>query len=82
VSSALYLIDTSGLFLIFQDRLRQAWSDELIAGVIATCPIVELEFLYSSRSLADPLDKQRLLHDLLSWVAAVTGQKIRLVTDR
>jgi predicted nucleic acid-binding protein len=136
VSSALYLIDTSGLFRILQDRLRQAWSDELVAGVIATCPIVELEFLYSSRSLADRLEKQRLLRDLLGWVpmsdraweraaevqqlltevgthrsagpvdlliaataeqerliilsddhdfqtvAAVTGQKVRLVTDR
>jgi predicted nucleic acid-binding protein len=48
-----YLIDTSGLFRILQDKLRQAWSDQLTAGVIAICPIVELEFLYSARSLAD-----------------------------
>jgi hypothetical protein len=26
VSPALYLIDTSGLFRILQDKLRQAWS--------------------------------------------------------
>ncbi|HEV2780227.1 MAG TPA: PIN domain nuclease [Actinophytocola sp.] len=65
---ALYLIDTSGLFRILQDELRQAWSDALAAGVIATCPVVELEFLHSARSLADRLEKVRLLRDLFGWV--------------
>ena len=69
MSPALYLIDTSGLFRILQDKLRQAWSDQLTAGVIAICPIVELEFLYSARSLADRLEKRRLLRELFGWVA-------------
>jgi predicted nucleic acid-binding protein len=68
VSPALYLIDTSGLFRILQSKLRQAWSDELAAGVIAVCPVVELEFLYSARSLADRLEKQRLLRTVFGWV--------------
>jgi len=68
VTRALYLIDTSGLFRILQDKLRQAWSDQLAAGVIATCPVVELEFLCSAQSLADRLEKLRLLHDLFGWV--------------
>jgi len=68
VSPALYLIDTSGLFRILQGDLRKAWSDQLAAGVIATCPIVELEFLYSARSLADRLEKRRLMHELFGWV--------------
>ena len=68
MSPALYLIDTSGLFRILQDELRQAWSDELAAGVIAVCPVVELEFLYSARSLADRLEKQRLLRTVFGWV--------------
>ena len=68
MSPALYLIDTSGLFRILQDKLRQAWSDELAAGVIAVCPVVELEFLYSARSLADRLEKQRLLRTVFGWV--------------
>jgi predicted nucleic acid-binding protein len=46
-----------------------AWSDQLAAGVIAVCPIVELEFLYSARSLADRLEKQRLIGDLFGWVS-------------
>ncbi|MGW4122004.1 PIN domain-containing protein [Nocardia sp. NPDC004711] len=69
MTPALYLIDTSGLFRILQDKLRQAWMDQLTAGVIATCPAVELEFLYSARSLADRLEKQRLLRDLFGWLA-------------
>jgi predicted nucleic acid-binding protein len=68
VSPALYLIDTSGLFRIFQDKLRQAWADQLAAGVIAVCPVVELEFLYSARSLADRLGKKRLLREVFGWV--------------
>jgi predicted nucleic acid-binding protein len=68
VSPALYLIDTSGLFRILQGELRKAWSDQLVAGVIAVCPIVELEFLFSARSLADRLEKQQLMHDLFGWV--------------
>ncbi|MCW2906237.1 MAG: domain nuclease [Actinomycetia bacterium] len=68
MSPALYLIDASGLFRILQGELRKAWSDQLVAGVIAMCPIVELEFLFSARSLADRLEKQQLVHDLLGWV--------------
>jgi predicted nucleic acid-binding protein len=68
MSAALYLIDTSGLFRILQDKLRQAWSDQLAAGVIATCPVVELEFLYSAQSLADRLEKQRRLREVFGWV--------------
>lgn len=73
MSPALYLIDTSGLFRILQGDVRKAWSDQLVAGVIAVCPIIELEFLYSARSLADRLDKQRLLRDLFGWVPVPDG---------
>jgi hypothetical protein len=45
MSPALYLIDTSGLFRILQDKIRQAWSEQLAAGVIATCPLVERRLL-------------------------------------
>jgi predicted nucleic acid-binding protein len=68
VSGSLYLIDTSALFRILQAELRKAWSEQLTAGVIAICPVVELEFLYSARSLADRLEKQRLMRDLFGWV--------------
>jgi len=73
VTPALYLIDASGLFRILQSELRKAWTDELAAGVIAVCPVVELEFLCSARSLADRLDKQRLLRDVFGWVPIPEG---------
>ena len=68
MSPALYLIDTSALFRILQDKVRQAWTDQLAAGVIAICPVVQLEFLSSARSLADRLEKKRLLRDVFGWV--------------
>lgn len=73
MSAALYLIDTSALFRIFDADIRDTWSDAVAAGVIAVCPIVELEFLYSARSLADRLEKQQLMRDLFSWVPTHDG---------
>jgi hypothetical protein len=72
-STSLYLIDTSGLFRILQDKLRQAWAEELTAGVIATCPVVELEFLYSARSLADRWNKRDLMQSVFGWVPMTDG---------
>ena len=68
MSTARFLIDTSGLFRILQKEHRTAWSDFLAAGVIAVCPVVELEFLFSARSLADRLRKQQLLREVFTWV--------------
>ena len=68
MTAALYLINTSGLFRILQEKVRTAWADEITAGVIATCPAVELEFLYSARSAADRIEKLRLLRALFGWV--------------
>lgn len=68
MSLARFLIDTSGVARILQKEHRTVWADFLSAGVIAVCPVVELEFLYSARSLADRLDKQRLLGQVFAWV--------------
>lgn len=73
MSPALYLIDTSGLFRILQDQHRQVWLDQLTAGVIATCPLVELEFLYSARSGADRTEKRRALEAVFGWVPMSDG---------
>lgn len=68
MSPALYLVDTSGLFRILQEQHRQAWADQLTSGVIATCPIVELEFLYSARSRADRAEKRCALQAVFGSV--------------
>lgn len=68
MSGTRYVIDTSGLFRILEDAASRAWEHELTAGVIAVCHVVELEFLYSARSLADRNQKVRTLQTLFSWV--------------
>jgi predicted nucleic acid-binding protein len=53
VSAVQFLIDTSALVRILRDpEVRSAWRQEITAGRVATCPIVELELLYSARSAA------------------------------
>lgn len=69
MSPSLYLIDTSAIFRILTGELRKAWEEPLAAGVMAICPVVEIEFLYSARSLADRLEKQRLVQDLFGRVS-------------
>jgi predicted nucleic acid-binding protein len=73
VSPALYLIDTSGLFRILQGPCRGVWMEQMTAGVIATCPLVELEFLYSARSRADRTEKRRMLEAVFGWVPMSDG---------
>lgn len=68
MSSSTFLIDTSALFRVLQKPFRERWAEQLTAGIIAVCPAVELEFLYSARSLADRLEKQALLRTVFSWV--------------
>ena len=68
MSPVLYLADTSALFRLLQAKTGEAWDEHLAAGVIATCPIAELEFLYSARSLAGRLEKKQLLRRLFTWV--------------
>jgi predicted nucleic acid-binding protein len=68
VSPALYLADTSGVFRLLRPDLRRAWEDQLASGVIAICPVVELEFMFSARSFADRLEKQRLLRTVFGWM--------------
>lgn len=68
MTAARYLIDTSGLFRILQAQYRPGWSEVVAAGLVAVCPVVELEFLYSARSLADRLQKRELLRQVFAWV--------------
>src|SRR5690606_36330745 len=55
--------------MLTDPAVRQHWQDELEAGVIGICDLVELELLYSARSLADRLDKKDAVEELFSWVA-------------
>ena len=55
MSPAQYLIDTSALarILAAPSGTYAAWDRAISAGLVAICPVTELEFFYTARSLAD-----------------------------
>ncbi|MEU4771257.1 PIN domain nuclease [Micromonospora sp. NPDC023644] len=64
-----YLVDTSALVRLLRDPDTQArWEQPLTAGLLAVCPLVELEFLYSARSQADRRWLGDRLRTAFSWV--------------
>jgi len=66
-----YLIDTSAAVrVLVEPAVRKAWHETIAAGVVAVCDPVELELLYSARSLADRLRKKELFGELFGWVSA------------
>lgn len=84
-----YLIDTSAAARLFIDpTVRKVWHETVTAGVIAVCDAVELELLFSARSLADRLHKKEQLGALFGWVATPenvwvrTHQVQQLLTER
>jgi len=69
VTPAQFLIDTSALARLMRSGAESfGWDQAVTAGLIAVCPITELEFFYSARSLAD---RERGIDDMRSlfgWV--------------
>lgn len=56
------LVDTSALVrLLRHGSLRGQWQAQITAGIVAVCPIVELELLYTARSKADREEYLELL---------------------
>ncbi|WP_199545731.1 PIN domain nuclease [Streptomyces sp. N35] len=54
MNAAKYLVDTSALVrLLGRDGPSYGWDQALGAGLVAICPVTELEFFYSARSLRD-----------------------------
>jgi predicted nucleic acid-binding protein len=69
VNAAQFLIDTSALARLMRpDAESFGWDRAAAAGLIAVCPIIELEFFYSARSIAE---RERGIEDvrsLFGWV--------------
>lgn len=67
--SAQFLIDTSALARLTRLGAESfGWDQAVAAGLVAVCPITELEFCYSARS---GKDRERMIEDLRSafgWV--------------
>jgi predicted nucleic acid-binding protein len=54
MTSAQFLIDTSALARLMRPGAESfGWDQAVAAGLIAVCPITELEFFYSARSAKD-----------------------------
>lgn len=64
-----YLVDTSALVRLLRDpHQRSTWEPMITAGLLAVCPLTELEFLYSARSSADRDWLGRQLRIAYGWV--------------
>ncbi|MFC8528429.1 PIN domain nuclease [Nocardia sp. NPDC057227] len=64
-----YLIDTSAAVRLLTDpAVRRTWHETVTAGVVALCDTVELELLFSARSLTDRVHKKAMFEDLFGWV--------------
>jgi predicted nucleic acid-binding protein len=64
-----YLADTSFITRTLTDKaIRTQWTPIIDAGLVAICEPVELEFLYSARSVRDAERLSTLLASTYSWV--------------
>lgn len=69
MSPAQFLIDTSALARLMRPgAVSYGWDQAVAAGLIAVCPITELEFFYSARSAADRERGIQDLRSLFGWV--------------
>ena len=69
MNAAQFLIDTSALARLLHDDAEQyGWDQAAAAGLIATCPVTELEFFYSARSAADRAQGIEDMRLLFGWV--------------
>jgi hypothetical protein len=69
MTSAQFLIDTSALARLMRPGAESwGWDQAVAAGLIAVCPITELEFFYSARSAKD---REQAIDDMrtaFGWV--------------
>ncbi|MFG3339425.1 PIN domain nuclease [Glycomyces sp. NPDC048151] len=69
MTPAKYLIDTSALArLMHDDGNAFGWDRVAEAGLIALCPIIEMEYFYSARSWDDREQNARDFASLFCWV--------------
>ncbi|MEI5523609.1 PIN domain nuclease [Streptomyces brasiliscabiei] len=67
MTAAVYLVDTSALVRILKQQARTQWEKPLHEGLIARCPLTEVEFLYSARNTGDRAELVRDLDALFGW---------------
>lgn len=68
MTAANYLIDTSALARLLKAPLRGKWAECVELGLIARCPVTDLEFLYSAKSVKDREENLDDINLLTTWV--------------
>jgi predicted nucleic acid-binding protein len=69
VTPAQFLIDTSALARLMRPGAESfGWDQAVAAGLVAVCPITELEFFYSARSAADRANGIQDMRAMFGWV--------------
>jgi hypothetical protein len=69
VTPAQFLIDTSALARLMRPGAGSfGWDQAAAAGLIAVCPITELEFFYSARSAQDREQGIQEVKSVFGWV--------------
>jgi predicted nucleic acid-binding protein len=69
VTAAQVLIDTSALARFMRFGAESfGWDQAAAAGLIAVCPITELEFFYSARSAEDREQRIGDMRSVFGWV--------------
>jgi predicted nucleic acid-binding protein len=69
MSVAQFLVDTSAVVRLLRNEDALAgWEQPINSGIVAICPITELELLYTVRSKADRKRQLGLIRDLFAWV--------------
>ncbi|GAA2888921.1 PIN domain nuclease [Streptosporangium fragile] len=69
MSAAQFLIDTSALARLMRAEAETyGWDQAVAAGLVAVCPIIELEYFYSARSQADREQGIEDMRQLFGWV--------------
>ena len=64
-----FLVDASALVRLTRaDTAIEMWGRQLTAGLLAVCPVTELEILYSARSTAHRDELRTLLRDAFTGV--------------
>jgi predicted nucleic acid-binding protein len=67
MTAATYLIDTSALVRILRQPTLSDWEQPLQEGIIARCPVTEIEFLYSARNSEEREQLVVDLDELFGW---------------
>ncbi len=66
-----YLADTSALArLIHRPGATKGWKKRIDAGLVSVCPPVELEMMFTARSVANRDKLARVLRETFPWVPA------------